>query len=71
MTIEKVFDSCTPTQRSNIIARLMLKGTSYSTAFNWCTGGRAPKQILRPTVVEVINAETEKEYSEAELWPNA
>lgn len=70
MTIAEVFKNCSAAQRSKIIAGVMQKGISYTTAYVWCTGGRAPKSYAKSMVVEIINAETGGNYTESELWPD-
>ena len=69
MTIAQVFDSCSSQQKNTIIASIMLKGISYSTAFTWCTGGRPPKPYARPMVAQIVSDATGIDHTEAELWP--
>lgn len=69
MTISEVYASASSTVKNKILAGIMQKGISYSAAWNWCTGCRAPKKITRSVVVAVINKETGGHYTEEELWP--
>lgn len=69
MTIVEVYSAATATVKNKILAGIMQKGISYSSAWNWCTGSRQPKKIIRPVVVAVINKETGGHYTETELWP--
>lgn len=71
MTIAQVFNQSSAEIKNKIIAGIMLKGISYSTAYMWCVGGRAPKSYARPFVVEIVNRETGGTHTEKELWPDA
>lgn len=69
MSLKEIFDSSSAAQRNKILAGIMQRGISYSTAFAWCSGSRPPRIYLRPIVIEVVNAETGIEHTEKELWP--